>query len=89
MFREYIPSHDFPNEGGHSVSPHKVWTDIFPKAFHGKCGTTFLLNLLWDCYIWGINNYIMPSLGDFPNSFCNNVKTVDVKIFVSHEGVYT
>ena len=32
--------HDFPEEQGHNVS-HKVWRDLFLKAFHGRWGTIY------------------------------------------------
>ena len=35
ILREHIPAHDVPVEQGHSV-PHKIWRDLFLKAFYGK-----------------------------------------------------
>ena len=36
ILRQHIPPRDFQMEKGHSVSPHKVWRDLFLKAFHDR-----------------------------------------------------
>ena len=35
-----MPPHYFPVEQGHNI-PHKVWRDLFLKAFHGRWGTIY------------------------------------------------
>ena len=38
--REHILPYDFPVDQGHTV-PHKVWRDLFLKAFYFKWGTVY------------------------------------------------
>ena len=41
--------------------PHKVWGELFLKAFHGTWGTIY-----WGgCSTWGINDQIIPRMGEF------------------------
>ena len=81
---EHSP-HDFPVEQGHSVSPHKVWRDLFLTAVHGRWWTNFLAVLLGDCSTW-VNDCIMPSEEEFQES---SLKTVNLKIFTNRERIYT
>ena len=39
---------------------------------------------------WGINDQIMPRVGEFTNAFSSNLKTVyNPEFFGNHEGIYT
>ena len=49
-------------------------------------------NLLRRCSTWGINELMIRSCQgqvSFTNSFFSNLKTVNLKIFASHDGIYT
>ena len=80
-------------EQGHSVLPSKVWTDLFLIAFHGRLGD-FLLGREGG-YLWGtvLHGGLMirssHRQGSFTNAFCSNLKTINLKIFANHEGIYT
>ena len=67
---EPYTSHDFPLKQGHSVSPHKVWRDLFLKTFHGSWGTILVGgNLLGDCSTGRVNDQIMSRAGEFLKCF--------------------
>ena len=77
-------------EQGHSVSPHKVWKDLFLKAFHGRWGTILGGQLYWGTVLHGGSMIrSCQGQGSFTNAFSSNLKTVNLKMFADHEGIYT
>ena len=49
----------------------------------------FWTNLLGAVLYRGLIMRSCQGLGSFTNAFSSNVKTVNLKIFVNHEGIYT
>ena len=47
-------SHDFPVEQGHSASPIKYGVVFFLKLFMAVGGQVLWINLLGDCFWWGL-----------------------------------
>ena len=66
ILREHIPPHDFPVDQGHNV-PHKVWRDLFVKAFHGRWRTVYCGGDGGGggCSTWGFNDQIMTKVREF------------------------
>ena len=77
-------------EQEHSVFPHKVWRDLFLKAFHGRWGRNYFGKIYGGVVQHG-GLMIRSCQGrdSFTNAFSSNPKTVNLKIFVNHEGIYT
>ena len=90
ILREHTLPHDFPVEQAHSVVSHKIWRDLFLKAFHGTWGVNVFVNFYSGTVLHG-GLMIRPYLGQgsFTNSFSSNLKTLNLKMFVNHEGIYT
>ena len=73
ILREHISPHDFPVEQGDSVL-HKVWTDLFLKAFYVRWG---IIYWVWGMRVGGVlHRGLMISScqgwGSFTNTFFSN-----------------
>ena len=65
---------------------HKVWRE----GFHGRLGTNCFGQIYWGTVLHeGLMIRSWQGQGSFTNAFSSNLKTVNVKIFANHEGIYT